>query len=115
MAILSRLNGFIAALQRRDVDAAVDYFTDDGVYQEAGALALVGRGAIAACLAGFIAIERPWDFVIDQVITNTDAQRAAVLYRFVIDSGSEQAQERSGCVIITQAGDRFASWREYAG
>ena len=106
---------FIDALRAGKVEKAVSFFTPEGIYHEAGANPFVGHAAITTCLRAFVALERPWDFVIDDVIHSQTDTRAAVVYRFLIDGGEGNQLERAGCALVKLSGTKFAEWREYTG
>lgn len=106
---------FIDALRKGDVQKAVSFFTPRGIYHEAGATPFVGHAAIADCLRSFVALDRPWNFVIDDVVYAECDQKAAVVYRFLIEGGDGEQLERAGCALIKLSGEQFAEWREYTG
>ena len=116
MANIEQLvHAFIATLRAGNVEKAVTFFSADGRYHEAGTSPFVGHAAIGKCLGAFVALDRPWDFVVDDVISTERNDKAAVVYRFLIEGGNGEQLERAGCALVKRSGEQFVEWREYTG
>ncbi|MDB5071535.1 MAG: hypothetical protein JWM87_2646 [Candidatus Eremiobacteraeota bacterium] len=109
------LAAVLDAFVRGELGGVAERFAEHGAYREARKPPLVGRAAIAAEFARFVASGVPFRFTVDDVIAS--AARACVVYRFATAGGSgEPWRERAGCAIVRFDGcGQIAEWREYEG
>jgi limonene-1,2-epoxide hydrolase len=105
--------GFIERLVAGDVESAVSCFAPASCFQEAEGRPLTGHAAIRARLSEFVASGRRWRMEIDEVFEGKTVERAAVTYRFIIESQDGKHSERAGCAVIERSGSRIVQWREY--
>jgi len=108
------VRAFIDRLAAGDVESAVSFFAPDGRFQEAEGPPLVGHAAIRERLSEFLSLGRHWRLEIDDVIEEKNGERAALTYRFIIESEDGEHSERAGCAVIKRSGESFVQWREYS-
>jgi len=100
---------FLAAWERRDTDAIVDAFTDDGVYHSTPLTPIVGKAAIRDFVAGF-AGKPPGRLVIHhQIASETVVMNERTDY--ITLNGRPVTLPISGIFEIRDG--RISAWREY--
>ena len=102
---------FCQAVARRDIDALVDFFTDDAVYHNIPLAPLAGREAIAATLGQFIGPAARAEFEILGLATSGRTVFTERIDRFEI-AGKSIALPVMGAFEVTPDG-RISAWRDY--
>lgn len=113
MTFRELLDELIGAWTRGDGQRAAMFFTEDGIYHEAGHAPIAGREAIASHFAKFFRDGPPWRLEVDTIVV--EGERAAVSYRFFIGGDTRGWRERAGCAMVERRDGAIASWREYHG
>src|SRR5690348_12634451 len=101
---------FCRAVERRDVAALVDFFTDDAVYHNIPLAPLTGREAIASTLTQFIAPATKVEFELVGLATSGATVFTERVDRFVIN-GKTIALPVMGAFEITSDG-KIRAWRD---
>jgi limonene-1,2-epoxide hydrolase len=107
----SVVRDFCRAVERRDVAALVDFFTDDAVYHNIPLAPLTGREAIASTLTQFIAPASRAEFEIRGLATHGSTVLTERVDRFEI-AGKPIAIPVMGAFEITPEG-KIRAWRDY--
>lgn len=102
---------FCRAVARREIDALVDFFTDDAVYHNIPLAPLTGREAIASTLAQFITPATRVEFELIGLATHGATVFTERVDRFEI-GGKEIALPVMGAFEITPEG-KISAWRDY--
>jgi limonene-1,2-epoxide hydrolase len=96
-----------------DEQAAVAYFTPDGVFHEAQKPPIAGRDAIAAHWAPFFHGGPVWRMTVHDLFGS--GERFAVDYTWEIRLGDGSWTGSPGCAIVHVRDGKIAVWREYKG
>lgn len=107
----SVVRDFCRAIERRDIPALVDFFTDDAVYHNIPLAPLTGREAIAATLGQFIAPASRAEFEIVGLATQGATVFTERVDRFEI-GGKLVELPVMGAFEITPEG-KIRAWRDY--
>jgi limonene-1,2-epoxide hydrolase len=107
----SVVRDFCRAVERRDVDALVDFFTADAVYHNIPLAPLTGREAIASTLTQFIAPATTVEFELVGIATQGATVFTERVDRFEIN-GKQIALPVMGAFEITADG-KIRAWRDY--
>lgn len=107
----SVVRDFCRAVERRDVDALVAYFTDDAVYHNIPLAPLTGRDAIAGTLTQFIAPASLVEFEVRALATTGSTVLTERVDRFVI-AGKRIELPVMGAFEVTADG-KISAWRDY--
>ena len=107
----SVVRDFCRAVERRDVAALVDFFSEDAVYHNIPLAPLTGREAIASILTEFIAPASKVEFELIGLATSGSIVYTERIDRFEI-GGKSVALPVMGAFEITADG-RISAWRDY--
>lgn len=105
------VSGFIAAIEARDVEAAVAYAAADISYENVPISPIVGRDAVAATLTGFLASAEEVDW---QIVNQWEVGRTVInerLDRFRIGGGWLELPV-AGFFVVDDNG-LISLWRDY--
>ena len=102
---------FCRAVERLDVAALVEFFTDDAVYHNIPLAPLTGREAISSTLAQFIGPASRAEFEIVALASAGTTVLTERIDRFVI-GGKKVALPVMGAFEVTPAG-KIRAWRDY--
>ncbi len=107
----SVVRDFCRAVERRDVDALLAFFTDDAVYHNIPLAPLTGRDAIAGTLAQFITPASHVEFEITALATTGATVLTERVDRFVI--GDKRVElPVMGAFEVSPEGT-IRAWRDY--
>ena len=107
----SVVRAFCRAVERRDVAALIDFFTEDAVYHNIPLAPLTGREAIASTLSQFIAPASLVEFELLGIATAGSTVFTERVDRFVI--GEKRVElPVMGAFEITPEG-KIRAWRDY--
>jgi len=107
----SVVRAFCRAVERRDVAALIDFFTEDAVYHNIPLAPLTGREAIASTLTQFIAPASLVEFELLGIATAGSTVFTERVDRFVI--GEKRVElPVMGAFEITPEG-KISAWRDY--
>jgi limonene-1,2-epoxide hydrolase len=101
---------FIAALERRDVDAALAFMSEDVVYDNVPVGSVTGPDAVRAALAGAIGGSERIQWVIHHQVDGGDVVMNERLDRFMVD-GRWIEVPVAGLFVLRDG--RIALWRDY--
>jgi limonene-1,2-epoxide hydrolase len=101
---------FCAAWAVGDLDAIVDFFTDDAVYHNIPVDPVTGRDAIRATIAGFTAGVEKIEFRVDNISADGDIVLTERVDVFTLP-GKTISLPVMGTFEID--GDKIAAWRDY--
>lgn len=105
------VNDFIAAVERKDIDAAVAMLTDDVSYENMPIDPIVGRDAVRQTLAGFLDVATEVEWPVSREIVDGNVVVNERLDRFQIGDGW---LELAVVGIFEVADDgRISLWRDY--
>jgi limonene-1,2-epoxide hydrolase len=107
----SVVRDFCRAVERRDVDALLSFFTDDAVYHNIPLAPLTGREAIASTLTQFIAPASHVEFDVLALATTGSTVLTERVDRFVINEKRIELPVM-GAFEVTADG-KIRSWRDY--
>ena len=107
----SVVRDFCRAVERRDVDALVDFFTPAAVYHNIPLAPLTGRDAIASTLAQFISPATRVEFEIVGLATHGSTVLTERVDRFDI-AGKHVELPVMGAFEVTSDG-KIRAWRDY--
>lgn len=107
----SVVRDFCRAVERRDVDALLAFFSDDAVYHNIPLAPLTGSDAIAGTLAQFITPASHVEFEITALATTGATVLTERVDRFVI--GDKRVElPVMGAFEVTPEG-KIRAWRDY--
>jgi len=106
------LESLFAAWRDGDAHRASAHFAGDAVYREARHDALHGREAIFQHFVTFFRDGPAFRFEADDLIV--EGERAAVLYRFRVETRGEWT-EKTGAAIVRFDRGAITEWREFDG
>jgi len=109
-ANVALVENFVAAFNRRDIDAVMAMFTPDAVYHNLPTKPVQGGAQIRAVIESFVEPAEALDWEILAIAADGDTVFAERLDRFVMD-GTPVSLPVTG-VFELRAG-RIAGWREY--
>lgn len=104
------VSAFIAALERQDLEAALQYLTEDVVYDNVPIGPVTGHAAVRATLSGALGRAERVEWVVRQQVARGDVVLNERLDRFLV-SGRWIEVPVAGCFAV-RAG-RIAQWRDY--
>jgi limonene-1,2-epoxide hydrolase len=107
----SVVRDFCRTVARRDVQALVDFFTDDAVYHNIPLAPLTGRESIASTLTQFIGPATHAEFELLALATHGSTVLTERVDRFEI-AGKKIALPVMGAFEITAEG-KIRAWRDY--
>lgn len=107
------LEGLFRAWRDGDAHRATAYFAADASYREARHEPLAGRAAILAHFVRFFRDGPRFEFNVEELIV--DGERAAVAYRFAVESFGAVWMEKPGCALVRFSDGAIVDWREYDG
>ena len=107
----SVVRDFCRAVERRDVESLVHFFTDDAVYHNIPMAPLTGRDAIASTLTQFIAPATKVEFELLGIATQGATVFTERVDRFEIN-GKQIALPVMGAFEVTPEG-KIRAWRDY--
>jgi uncharacterized protein (TIGR02246 family) len=113
MTVRDQLQSLFAAWRAGDALRSGAHFAIDGAYCEAGREPIAGRDAIVAHFTRFFRDGPRWEFVSDDLIV--EGERAAVRYRFKVETQPGTWRERPGCALVRCGDGGISEWREYEG
>ncbi len=113
MTAAELLESLFSAWRNGDALRAGAHFAPDARYQEARHEPIVGRDAIVQHFTAFFRDGPVWRFHVEDVLTN--AERAAVRYRFEIADADGTWRTRAGCAFASLHDGTLTEWREYEG
>ena len=113
MTVREMLEGLFDAWRRGDALRAAAFFTAGGVYRDPRHEPVVGREALVAHFTRFFRDGPPWRFEVDDLIV--EGRRAAVRYRFRVQSSDGDWREHPGCAFVETEGGALLSWQEFDG
>lgn len=102
---------FIAAVEAKDIDAAVAMLTDDVSYENMPVDPIVGRDAVRATLEGFLAAASEVDWPVHRQIVDGNVVMNERVDRFRIGDGWLELPV-VGVFEVTDDG-RISLWRDY--
>ena len=108
---LADFDAMFALWRAGDEDAAVEYFTPDGVFWEAKREPLVGRATIAASWKPFFHGGPEWRMDVSEIFE--DAGRFAISYLWEVKTSDGTWVGSPGCAIVHTRDGKIAEWREY--
>ncbi|HTX55830.1 MAG TPA: nuclear transport factor 2 family protein [Candidatus Acidoferrales bacterium] len=100
----------VGAWQAGDAHRAAAFFAPAGVYHESGREPIAGRESIFAHFARFFRDGPAWRFEIAETIV--EGERAAVAYRFEINTGGTW-RASDGFALVRSKDGLVTLWREY--
>jgi limonene-1,2-epoxide hydrolase len=101
---------FCAAWKTRDVDAILDYFTDDAVYHNIPLEPAVGKGAIRGVLEMFVPPADEIEFTIHLMMSDGDAVFTERTDRFVMGG---KTIELPVAGVFELRDRKIVAWRDY--
>lgn len=104
------IEAFIAAFNRKDVDAVMAFFADDAVYHNMPMAPVKGRDAIRRVIDMFIDPAESVDWRIIEMAQDGSIVFAERLDRFVIDG---KAVELPCAGVFEIADGKIRQWRDY--
>lgn len=104
------VQSFCAAWAKGDLDALVDYFTDDAVYHNIPIAPVTGRDAIRGTIAGFTAGVESIEFRVLHVAANGNVVLTERVDVFVLPGVTIELPVMGTFEV---AGDKIAAWRDY--
>jgi limonene-1,2-epoxide hydrolase/quercetin dioxygenase-like cupin family protein len=104
------VRAFMAALERRDVDSALAYVSDDVVYDNVAVGSVTGPTAVRAALAGVIDGSEQVQRVINHQVGRDDVVMNERTDRFLVD-GRWIEMPVAGLFVLVKG--RIALWRDY--
>ena len=109
------MHEFSRLLAAGDADGAANLFTADARYEEPPRPPLVGREAIRAFIADFVARHSLAEFTVMRSIADPSAQLLAAEWRWsYMRNADGRACAYEGIAIVVLRDGRIASWRGFS-
>ncbi|MBV8979345.1 MAG: SgcJ/EcaC family oxidoreductase [Acidimicrobiia bacterium] len=107
---LELVRQFCDAWSAGDLDAIVDYFTDDAVYHNIPIDPVTGKDAIKSTIAGFTAGVDKIEFRVHHIVADGNVVMTERTDVFVTPAKSIELPVMGTFEV---AGDKIAAWRDY--
>lgn len=105
------VDAFIAAIEAKDIDKAIDLLTDDVSYENVPMNPVVGRAAVRATLEGFLGVVSELEWPTSRQIVSGNVVVNERVDRFRIGDGWLELPV-AGFFEVTGDG-RISLWRDY--
>lgn len=107
---IQTIQNLVAAFNKKDIDAIMQFFTDDAVYHNMPMGPVKGTAAVRGLITGFIGPAEKLDWEILNIAQSGDTVLAERIDRFVIN-GKEVVLPCLGAFDMRDG--KIAEWRDY--